>query len=161
MTDLVFAVVAFALLVAGVVGSVIPNVPGVVLSVGGVFLYWWASGYTEPSTAVLVVVTVLGALVVVAGLFQDVIAARLGGASGWSAAAAGVVGFVCFFALGPLGAILGSALAVFVLEYRRQRDAAAGARAATAVVFATVGSAVVELLVTLTIFVVMCLVVVL
>lgn len=161
MTSLLFVALAVLLLFAGVIGSVIPSVPGVILSISGVFVYWWASGYAEPSAAVVGVVTVLGALVVVAGFFQDVIAARLGGASGWSAAAAGVVGLVCFFALGPLGAIVGSAVAVFVLEYRRQRDATAGARAATAVVLATIGSAVVELLVTLTILVVVVVVIVL
>lgn len=146
---------AFALLIAGVVGSVIPNVPGAILSLAGVYLYWWNTGFSEPSTALVAVVTVLVVLVVVGGFFQEVIAARFGGASTLSATAAGLVGFVCFFLTGPLGMLLGSAVTVFLLEYRRQRDAKASATAATAVVLATIGSAIVELLVTIMLLVVM------
>jgi len=146
---------AFALLIAGIVGSVVPNVPGAVLSLAGVYAYWWGTGFAEPSTALVVVVTVLVVLVIVGGLFDDVIAARFGGASTLSATVAGVVGFICLFLIGPVGMILSSAITVFVLEYRRQRDAKASATAATAVVLATIGSAIVELLVTVMLLVVM------
>ncbi|MXR51607.1 DUF456 family protein [Halovenus sp. WSH3] len=158
---LAFTLLAFGLLVAGVVGSLLPTLPGPLLSLAGVYTYWWASGFTAPSTLLVAVVTALVLLTVVGGLFEDVIAARLGGASGWSATAAGLVGFVCFFALGPVGMLLGSATTVFVLEYRRQRDAKAGATAATAVVLATIGSTLVQLLVTSTLLVAMALVVLL
>jgi uncharacterized protein YqgC (DUF456 family) len=152
---LALTLVAVVLLIAGIVGSVIPNVPGAVLSLIGVYVYWWGTGFAEPSTALVAVITVLVVIVVVGGFFQDVIAARFGGASTLSAAAAGVVGFVCLFLTGPVGMLLGSAATVFALEYRRQRDAKASARAATAVVLATVGSALVELFVTVMLLLVM------
>lgn len=152
---LALTLLAFGLLVVGVVGSVIPNVPGAVLSLAGVYLYWWNTGFAEPSTPLVAVITVLVVLVVIGGLFEDVIAARFSGASTLSATAAGLVGFVCFFVSGPVGMVVGSAVTVFVLEYRRQRDTKASATAATAVVLATVGSAVVELLVTIMLLIVM------
>ena len=37
-------VLAFALLVGGVVGSLVPQVPGALLSLAGVFAYWYATG---------------------------------------------------------------------------------------------------------------------
>jgi uncharacterized protein YqgC (DUF456 family) len=156
---LAITLLAFALLVAGIVGSVIPNVPGAVLSLIGVYTYWWGTGFTEPSTPLLAVMTVIVLVVVIGGFFQEVIAARFGGASTLSATVAGVVGFVCLFVFGPVGMLLGSAVTVFVLEYRRQRDAKASATAATAVVLATVGSALVELLVTIMLLIVMGLIV--
>ncbi|WP_336327440.1 DUF456 domain-containing protein [Halovenus sp. HT40] len=146
---------AFGLLVVGIVGSIIPNVPGVLLSLAGVYLYWWNTGFAEPSTALIVVITVLALLVIVGGFFKEVIAARFGGASTLSATAAGLVGFVVFFVTGPVGMLLAAAITVFVLEYRRQRDAKASATAATAVVLATIGSTIVELLVTVMLLVVM------
>jgi uncharacterized protein YqgC (DUF456 family) len=155
MTMLALTLFAFALLVVGVVGSIVPNLPGPVLSLVGVYLYWWNTGLTEPSTALVAVITVLVILIVVGGFFDDVIAARFGGASTLSATAAGLVGFVCLFVVGPIGMLLGAALTVFVLEYRRQRDAKASATAATAVLLATIGSTLVELFVTVMLLVVM------
>jgi uncharacterized protein YqgC (DUF456 family) len=140
------AVLAFVLLVAGVVGSLVPKVPGPVLSLSGVYLYWWNSGMTEPSALLLGVLTVAGGLVVVGGFFEEVIAARIGGASTRSAVVAGVVGFAAFFVLGPIAMVLGTAVTVFVLEYRRQRTARAGATAALAVLLATIGSMVIQFL---------------
>ena len=152
---LALTLLAFGLLVVGIVGSIIPNVPGVLFSLAGVYLYWWNTGFAEPSTALVAVITVLAVLVIVGGFFKEVIAARFGGASTLSATAAGLVGFVFFFLTGPLGMLLAAAITVFVLEYRRQRDAKASATAATAVLLATIGSAIVELLVTIMLLVVM------
>lgn len=149
------AVLAFGLLAAGVVGSLLPKVPGPVVSLSGVYLYWWDSGMTEPSTLLLSVLTIVGVVVVIGGLFEEVIAARIGGASTRSAAVAGVVGFVSFFVLGPIAMVVGTAVTVFVLEYRRQRTARAGARAALSVLLATIGSVLIQFL-----FAVMALVVV-
>lgn len=152
---ILLTLLAFGLLVAGIVGSALPKVPGPLISLAGVYTYWWASDFAEPSTALVVVVTILIVLVVIGGFFEEIIAARLGGASGWSATVAGVVGFACFFVTGPIGMLVGSAITVFVLEYRRQRDAKASATAATAVVLATIGSTLVKLLVTVILLVVM------
>lgn len=147
-------VLAFALLVAGVVGSLVPKAPGPLVSLAGVYVYWWGSGFAEPGTALLAVVTLVTVLTAIGGLFEEVVAARLGGASTRSATLAGLVGFACFFVLGPVAMLVGAAVAVFVLEYRRQRDAKAGATAALAVVLATIGSAIVQVLLTVMVLVV-------
>ena len=151
----VVAVLAFVLLAAGVVGSLVPKVPGPAVSLSGVYLYWWDSGLAEPSSLLLGVLTVTGTLVVIGGFFEEVIAARIGGASTRSAVAAGIVGFVSFFVLGPIAMVVGTAVTVFVLEYRRQRTARAGATAALAVLLATIGSVLIQFLFALMTLVVM------
>lgn len=148
-------VLAFALLVVGIVGSLVPKVPGPLISLAGVYTYWWGTGFTEPSTVLLVVITIIVALAVVGGLFEEIIAARIGGASTGTATAAGVVGLVCFLVLGPVAMLVGTAVTVFILEYRRQRNARAGASAALAVILATLGSIVIKVLLTLMILVIM------
>jgi uncharacterized protein YqgC (DUF456 family) len=142
------AVVAVALLVAGVVGCVVPIVPGAPLSLAGVYLYWWGSGFAEPGVALLVTLTLLGLLATVADLGAEVVSARVGGASMTTSIIAGAVGIVLFALLTPIGALVGVVVTVFLLEYRRHRDASQGAKAAGAVVIGILGSAVVQVVLT-------------
>jgi uncharacterized protein YqgC (DUF456 family) len=158
--DLV-AWLAIALLAGGVVGSVVPFVPAGLVSLAGVYLYWWGTGYADPGLVVLVVFTLVGLLAQAADWLSGVVAARAGGASSRSSLLGGVVGFVLLFVLGPAGMILGLAVTVFVLEYRRQADAKAGAVAALSATLGVFASAVVQALLTGSILVGMLLVVLL
>ena len=151
----VLTVVAFVLLVAGIVASAVPNVPGPLISLAGVYSYWWASGFTEPTTGLLALITVAGVLAAIGGLFEEVIAARIDEASAWTAPMAGLVGFVCFLVLGTVAMVVGAAVTAFALEYRRNRTVRAGATAAIAVILSTLGWTVVSVLLTTAIFVVM------
>ncbi|MFB6227411.1 MAG: DUF456 domain-containing protein [Halobacteriales archaeon] len=142
------AVVAVALLIAGVVGCVVPIVPGAPLSLAGVYLYWWGTGFTEPGVALLAALTLLGLLATVADVGAEVVSARVGGASMTTSVVAGAVGIVLFVVVTPIGALLGVVATVFVLEYRRHRDATQGAKAAGAVVLGILGSVVVQVILT-------------
>lgn len=143
--------VAVALLVAGVLGSFLPVVPGGLLSAGGVGYHWYATG--EPGT---VAVAALLGLCLVTVLFDWVggaAAARVGGASRRTTALAALAAVAFLFVLGPLGALLGIAGTVFAAEYRRHGDARRGARTAA---FATAGmlaSAAIQALLTGTVLV--------
>jgi uncharacterized protein YqgC (DUF456 family) len=141
-------ITAVALLVAGVVGCVVPIVPGAPLSLAGVSLYWWGTGFTEPGVALLATLTLLGLLATVADVGADVVSARVGGASLTTSVVAGAVGIVLFALLTPIGALAGVVVTVFALEYRRHRDATQGAKAAGAVVIGILGSAVVQVVLT-------------
>jgi len=126
--DSALVVVAFLLLVGGVVGSLVPQVPGALLSLAGVYSYWYATG--EPGIWLLAGLTLVGVLTWVVDFFGGAIAARAGGASTTTAVLAGVVGLVLFFFTGPLGIILGVAGTVFAVEFYRQQDARKGLKAA-------------------------------
>ena len=140
--------VAVALLLLGVVGSVVPALPGALLSVAGVLLYWWSSGYADPSTPVLVGFLVVGLLAAAVDYFGGPLAAGAGGASRWSVLVAGVAGFALFFLVGPVGVILGVAGTVFVVELQRHGDVRKGGTAALYAAVGVLGSAVVQLLLT-------------
>jgi uncharacterized protein YqgC (DUF456 family) len=145
--DLV-TVVAFVLLIAGVVGAVLPGAPAALFSLAGVFLYWWGSGFADPGTLVLVTLTLIGLLAIAADWFGGVVAARVGGASTTTTFAAGAVSLVLLFVAGPIGVLLGSAGTVFALEYRKHQNPSRGARAAGAFVLGFFASAVAQLLLT-------------
>jgi uncharacterized protein YqgC (DUF456 family) len=147
--------VAFLLLAAGVVGAFFPGVPAALLSLAGVLVYWWASGFAEPGTLVLAALVVTALLALAADWFGGVVAARAGGASATTTALAGVVAVALLFVAGPVGVLAGAAGTVFIVEYARRRDARAGVRAAGAFVLGFFASALVQALLTLAILVAM------
>ncbi|MFB6084076.1 MAG: DUF456 domain-containing protein [Halorientalis sp.] len=127
---------ALALALAGVLGTLVPLVPGALLSLSGVYLYWWATGYTDPGLLVLGALTLLGLLIVVIDWFAGAVSAKVSGASNLTTLLAGVVGFVLFFLVPVVGLLIGVAGVVFLSELQRTGDAAASARTA---VYTTVG----------------------
>ncbi|WP_135303144.1 DUF456 domain-containing protein [Haloarcula amylovorans] len=151
-TETVLVVLAFALLVGGVVGSLIPQVPGALLSLAGVYVYWYAVGLP---LVVLVGLTLVGVLTWVVDFFGGAVAARVGGASTTTAVVAGIVGLLLFFVTGPVGLILGVAATVFAVEFWRQQDAKQGMRAALVTTAGMLASSVVQALLTGSILVTM------
>jgi uncharacterized protein YqgC (DUF456 family) len=111
--------VAVALTLLAVVGSLVPMLPGGLLSLAGVYLYWWHTGYSDPGLVMLVVPTLLAVLVIAVDWLGGAISAKVSGASNSTTVLAGVAGFVLFFVAGPIGILLGIAGVVFLAEYRR------------------------------------------
>jgi len=144
--ELALVVLAFVLLVAGVVGSLIPQVPGAPISLAGVYLYWFATG--DPGTLLLATLSVVAVLTWLVDFLGGAIAARVGGASNATAVLAGVAGLILFFVTGPIGIILGVALTVFAIEFYRQRDARKGLKAALVTTGGMLASGVVQALLT-------------
>ena len=150
--DLV-ALLAIVLLIAGILGTLIPLVPGGLFSLSGLYLYWWHSGFAEPGLLALGVLTVLGVLTLVAELFASSFAARAGGASWETTGVAAIVAIALMFLSGPLGLLIGLFGTVFLLEFVRNGDADQSARTAA---FATAGilaSTAIQVLLTTTLFV--------
>lgn len=135
MSDLLI-LVALALLVGGVAGSVLPLLPGAPLSLAGVYVYWWSTGFSDPGVLALVGFTAVGLVAVVVDLFGGAISARAGGASMATTALAAVVGLVLLVFTGPLGMLVGIAGTVFAVEYYHHQDARSSTRTA---LYATVG----------------------
>ncbi|SEL64207.1 DUF456 domain-containing protein [Haloferax larsenii] len=128
--------IAIALLVLGIVGSVLPLLPGALFSVVAVLLYWWSTGFSDPSLLGVVGLLLVGLVALAADYGAGFVAARVGGASNRTSLLAAVVGFVLMFVLGPLGIFVGVAGTVFVVEYLEHEDAEqSGLRA----LYATVG----------------------
>ncbi|MFT4944871.1 MAG: hypothetical protein ACI9K3_000808 [Halovenus sp.] len=147
-------VAAFALLGGGVVVNAGSQYPGAALSLVGVYLYWWGTGYAEPATLTLGLVTAVAVLVLAGRLFTRYVASRVGGASRLGLAAGTAAGLVLFPFTGTTGLLLGTVVAVFAVEYRR-RDAKQSLLVALGVVFGTVASRSLRVLLTGLVLVVM------
>ena len=138
-----------------------PDSPGAVVALGhraaaalvGLLLVvtalvGWSSTHTRVRIALLIALVLLGVLAVAADLTAEVVSARAGGASLTTSLIAGGLGVILFALAGPAVALLAVVADVFLLEYRRHRDAARGARAAGVLVLGMLGSAVVQVLLT-------------
>lgn len=141
-------VFAVALLLAGIVGTLIPFVPSGVCSLAGVYLYWWHAGFSEPGATALVALTVLGLLTLLAEFFGGAIAARAGGASWTTTAAAAVVGLTLMLVVGPFGLLVGLFGTVFLLEYSHGGDTTQSARSALVASVGMLASTAVQVLLT-------------
>ncbi|ELY65839.1 DUF456 domain-containing protein, partial [Natronobacterium gregoryi] len=114
----------------------VPLVPGGLLSLSGLVLYWWGSGFTEPGTVAFVVLAALALLTLSIEFFGGSIAARAGGASWTTTGVAAVVAILLMIVTGPIGFLVGLFGTVFVLEIVQNDDITGSARSA---VYATVG----------------------
>lgn len=150
MVDLV-AVVAIVLLAGGVLATLLPLVPGGALSLAGLLLYWWRSGFDEPGTVAMIVLGSLAVLTLVIELFGGPAATRASGGSWATTAAAAIVGIVLMLITGPVGLLVGLFGTVFLLEFARNGDLEHSARTAFWSTVGTLASTAVQALLTLTI----------
>lgn len=145
--------VALALLVVGVLGTILPLVPGGLSSLAGVTLYWWHTDFTEPGLLAVAVLTILACCAMLAEFVGGAVSARAGGASWETTAAAVVVGIVLLVVTGPVGLLVGLFGTVFALEFRRHGDLEASARAAALATAGHLASTGVQVVLTATILV--------
>ena len=118
------------LMFVGLLGSVVPGLPGVTLIFLSALLYAILTGFQSVGAVILVVLFVLAALAFVADFFATTYGARRFGASNWGTVGGAIGGIagalvgLLFLGIGSLfGLILGTIAGVFFGEYlRRERQ---------------------------------------
>jgi uncharacterized protein len=113
-------ILAVAML-AGLVGIVVPLVPGLTL-IWGAALVWAADERNGPGWIVLGIMTLLALGGFLAGSFLPARRASSAGAPGWVLAAGGVGMVVGFFVIPVMGAVVGGPVGIFLAELLRVRD---------------------------------------
>ncbi|KFL37784.1 DUF456 domain-containing protein [Arenimonas donghaensis] len=124
-TQTIWFIVAGALIVIGLLGTILPVLPGLPVMFAGMWLAAWADGYQRIGAGVLVVLGILVALSIVTDLLASLLGARRAGASNKGLWGAGIGGFLgIFFGLPGLlaGPLLG-ATAGEMAHGRAWRDA--------------------------------------
>ncbi|MDY6769675.1 MAG: DUF456 domain-containing protein [Candidatus Nanohaloarchaea archaeon] len=122
MADTVLLLASLLLLIAGVIGSVTPMLPGALFSIAGVLVYWAGTGFAAPGDLFIAFTLLVGGAAVLFDYFSGAISAKAGGASLWTTAVAGVVGLFLFLVTGPVGILVGVAATVFAVELYRTRE---------------------------------------
>ncbi len=122
----VYYVLAGILILVGIVGTVLPVLPGLPLVFGGMLLAAWAGDFEQIGAAMLVLLGVLTVLSIGIDLLASAMGAKRVGASGLALAGAVIGTFVGLF-FGPIGLLAGpfiGALAGELIHGREVRKAA-------------------------------------
>lgn len=147
MTDLQ---IAWLLIFAGLVGAVVPLLPGPPLAFAGAAYYAYKTGWQEVAPLTLVVLGVLALAGSTADIWLSSAGAKKGGASGWATLASMIGGIVGLFTLGLPGLLLGSIGAIVLVEYTRHKDWSKVMKASGGYLAGYLASLVVQLLVCIT-----------
>lgn len=125
-------VCAIALIVIGIVGTVLPGVPGVMAVFGGMLLAAWIDGFTRIGWPTVVLLGVLTALAFAADIVGSLLGAQRVGASRRALAGA-ALGTLAALPFGLAGLVLGPFVGAVVGEWlaRRRLDVAARVGIAT------------------------------
>lgn len=139
-------------LVVGLVGCILPVIPGPPISYAGLVLGWAAQGWSTEVLGWVTMLVLLVAVVVVTiyDTLAPVLGARRYGASKagiWGSVIGMVVGILGFLPVGPLGMLVGAFVGAWVGELLVGKQGAAALRAAWGVFVGTVMGIVMKLVV--------------
>ncbi|MCG5512716.1 DUF456 domain-containing protein [Ectothiorhodospira shaposhnikovii] len=119
---------AVLLIILGLVGLVLPALPGPLLLFAGLWTAAWAEGFAHVGTKTLIVLGLLAALAFLADFVAGAFGARRYGASGRSILGA-TLGAVVGMFFGLIGLLLGPFLGAVLGELSARRDLVAAGRA--------------------------------
>jgi uncharacterized protein YqgC (DUF456 family) len=122
--------VGFALLAAGVLGVVVPLLPGSLFLVAGTLAVAWADRFTRVGFGTVLFSAVLSAAIWAVDLTAAALGARMAKASRFAVLGASV-GFLVGLFLGLPGILLGPAVGAILFEYARDPDFRQALRAGT------------------------------
>jgi uncharacterized protein YqgC (DUF456 family) len=125
-------------MVVGLIGTVIPVLPGVELIWLAALVYAIAERFATIDPLTFAALTALAVIGITANIWASHLGSRLGGAS-WQALLAGLglgaVGFLLGLFVGGIGAVpgglIGALAGVLLVEYHRRKDWRGAARAGT------------------------------
>jgi uncharacterized protein YqgC (DUF456 family) len=109
-------------MLVGLIGTVLPIIPGTILIFAGALLYALVEGFQAVGWPTVIVLGVLMVVATTADLWASSIGAKMGGASGWSVVIGLVAGLVGLVVLSLPGAIIGAVLGVLLTEIVRVGD---------------------------------------
>ncbi|MGC9333273.1 MAG: DUF456 domain-containing protein [Anaerolineae bacterium] len=115
-------ILVFVLMAVGIMGTVLPVLPGTILILLGALVYAVVEGFQSVGWPTLVVMGLLTALATSADVWASSVGARVGGASGWSVLLGLAGGLMGLFLFSLPGAVIGALLGVLLTEMMRVRN---------------------------------------
>ncbi len=120
--DTIVVILSYSLMALGLIGTVLPMIPGLILILAGMIIYSWHAGFEILGLDFILTMVLLA----IAGTGIDILTSAVGakkfGASQLGTVAV-VVGMIFgIFTMGPFGLIIGPIVAVTVTEMIRGKN---------------------------------------
>jgi len=138
MSDFMVTAVVLVAMLVGLVGTLLPILPGILLMWFAALGYGFVVGFDAVAVAVLLAVTALTVAALIIGVVVPKRAAAESGAATSSQIAAAVGGIVGFFVIPIVGIIVGAVVGIGLAEWYDKRDWSA-ARTSTIAVARGIG----------------------
>lgn len=122
VTEVIVTILIGLAMLVGLLGSILPFLPDVVLIWVGALIYGLVIGWGESGPWFFGLISVLGLIGLLSDAWVSGAGARQGGASILSTLGGLAIGLVGLFTTGPIGFLGGILLGTFVLEYARHQD---------------------------------------
>jgi uncharacterized protein YqgC (DUF456 family) len=132
MDDAVLIALVAVAMAVGIVGTVVPVVPGLALVWAAALVYGLVAGFGAVGAAAFAVITALALAGIVVGVIIPQRVSARGGAAPASRLLGAGLAVVGFFVVPVVGVVLGGVLGVFLGEVARTGDLSLGWRATTA-----------------------------
>lgn len=147
MIDLLL-IVTLLLMVAGILGSMIPSIPGPIFSIMGILIYWIGNSFQSPGPLLFSIIFSIGILALFIDFIASYIGADMGGASRKTAVMAAISAFLFLFIAGPAGLFIGPAVVIFFREIMLGNDTEKAFKSAVYTTIALLSSTVAKMLLT-------------
>jgi uncharacterized protein len=121
-------ILAVGLVVVGVVGTVVPGLPGTILVLAGLVLAAWIDGFARVGVLTLAALAAFTAAAYALDFVATAVGVRRFGTSWWGVLGA-VLGTLVGLVFGLAGLVLGPFLGAFLLELLARRDLRQAGRA--------------------------------
>ena len=116
-------IISAGLILIGLLGTVLPVLPGIPLAFMGMLLAAWAGGFEKISILTIVVLGLLTAASVAVDFFASLIGAKRAGASKLAMLGGALGGLIGFLVLNIVGLIIGPFIGVVAVEMFRGKSA--------------------------------------
>jgi hypothetical protein len=121
MFEVIIIIIGSLLMLLGLIGSILPVVPGPPLSFIGLFLLALTQGFTSPLTTPLILIMAFVTIAVtLVDHFLPMLGAKKYGASRW-AVWGSLIGMVIGFFYPPFGVLIGAFIGAVLLEWLVQK----------------------------------------
>lgn len=111
-----------ALMLIGLIGSVLPFIPGSPLILLGAFIYAWYTDFLVVTWGTLVILLLLTVLSQILDYLASILGAKKFGASRWGMSGAFLGGIIGLFSGGILGILIGPFIGALLLELLHGQD---------------------------------------
>jgi hypothetical protein len=134
----------------GLIGSVLPFIPGSPLILLGAFIYAWYTDFLVVTWGTLVILLLLTVLSQILDYLASILGAKKFGASRWGMSGAFLGGIIGLFSGGVLGILIGPFIGALLLELLHGQDLPASLKIGLGTLVGFLGGAIGKIIIALT-----------